>query len=258
MTREPLVHFFFLGAVLFAAHSLFVKDERTITVTPGVRDQLARSFEDGRGRAPSSDELEIELNAWQRDEALHREALGRGLDQDDANIRLILVGKMRALLTPSSAPVAPSEQQLRDWLRQHQSIYETPVRYNFEFVTFPKNEGDASALLQEFHEKVKAGAAPAQLGRPVLGAKLSAVEMKDRIEPVLAARLVEMAPGEWQLVETSKNLVMARVKGTLGGLAPFEELRPRLVVDWTADQQKKATDLAVVQIANKYRFQRQP
>src|SRR6187402_1721946 len=74
-TRDPTLRFFAIGALLFVVHRVATGDPRVIAVTPGVRADLKRRFRDHRGREPSPAELEQELSAWKRDEALYREAL---------------------------------------------------------------------------------------------------------------------------------------------------------------------------------------
>src|SRR3954464_10304736 len=83
LVREPVVHFFVIGALLFVAHGLIVGDPRKITVTPALEAELARRFQDQNGRAPSPAERQAALHQWQRDEALYREALREHLDRDD-------------------------------------------------------------------------------------------------------------------------------------------------------------------------------
>ena len=90
LLREPTVHFFLLGALLFLLHHLIVGAPRTVAVTPGVRAEVARRFKDHNGRPPSDAEVEAALRDWKRDEALYREALRDGLDRDDATIRTVL------------------------------------------------------------------------------------------------------------------------------------------------------------------------
>ncbi|MGB3472078.1 MAG: peptidyl-prolyl cis-trans isomerase, partial [Erythrobacter sp.] len=62
-TREPLVHFLFAGAVLFAGLTLFTADgvdpaDRTITVGDAEQVRLAGQFERTMGRPPTDAELD--------------------------------------------------------------------------------------------------------------------------------------------------------------------------------------------------------
>src|SRR5437868_2427476 len=69
LLTEPAVHFFALGALLFLAHRLFVGAPRTVVVTPGVKAELSRRYQDANGRPPSDAELRAEVSKWKIDEA---------------------------------------------------------------------------------------------------------------------------------------------------------------------------------------------
>ena len=112
MLREPALHFFVLGALLFGAHHLVAGEPHTIVVTPGLKADLARRFRDDHGRQPTAAEQARALRDWQRDEALFRQALAEKLDQNDRAIRAILIDKLRARAVQQRSdvpvPVGPS------------------------------------------------------------------------------------------------------------------------------------------------------
>src|SRR5215470_12301843 len=54
--REPLLHFFVLGALIFAADLILhppANDERVITVTKALRQSFIDNFDEDKERAPS-------------------------------------------------------------------------------------------------------------------------------------------------------------------------------------------------------------
>src|SRR6187402_3141408 len=126
MLREPALHFFVLGALLFAAHHLVVGEPRTIIVTPGLKADLSRRFRDDKGRPPTVAEQAQALRDWQRDEALFRQALAEKLDENDRVIRTVLIEKVHARAVQQVPVREPTEPELADWLKSHQSLYETP------------------------------------------------------------------------------------------------------------------------------------
>ena len=258
LRAEPVVHFFLLGALLFAGHHWLVGDPRTIVVTPGLQQELARRFQDQHGRAPDASELSADLHQWQRDEALYREALRRRLDRDDPTVRTVLVDKMRALAAAEIRERAPSEQELSGWLAAHRDRYEAPLRYDFEYFDFPKAEGDARRELERVERALGEGANPTMLGRPLLGGNLTVADMPGRIAPQLASRLPELAPGQWQRIETEPDLLLARVKRTSGGLPGADVLRPRLVADWTEATRREAIERILQQTVDRYRVETRP
>src|SRR3954451_14256881 len=75
-TREPLLHFVILGAVLFGADHLIATrsdDPRVIVVDAAVDQQAINVFKDARGRAPNADELYSLRKVWLDNEVLYRE-----------------------------------------------------------------------------------------------------------------------------------------------------------------------------------------
>jgi hypothetical protein len=255
---EPLVHFFGIGALLFLAHHWVVGDPRTITVTPGLKAELARRFQDLKGRTPDPTELASEVRKWERDEALFREALRDHLDRDDPGVRAALVDKMHARATFEVPKRQPTDTELSVWLTSHHNLYETPLRYEFEFLAFPKTEPGAQEQLDKFERAIKGGADAAKLGRPVIGGNLTATEMKERIEPELAERIPTLPENQWQRIETQRNLLLARVSHVEGGLPSLEELRPRLVADWTFATQREATERILQQTVDRYLIEQRP
>ncbi|HTV23498.1 MAG TPA: peptidylprolyl isomerase [Polyangiaceae bacterium] len=258
LRAEPLVHFFVLGALLFTLHRAVIGDPRTIVVTPGLKAELGRRFEDLRGRAPSAAELDAELRQWERDEAVFREALRQGLDRDEPAIRGALVAKMRAIAAAEASGAterAPTEDELQRWLASHRALYEMPARYDFEFVAFPRTTADAGAERERFERALHDGAAPATLGRPVLGGNMSLPDMQGRVAPELVERLPSFPLGEWQRVDAQHELLLARVKRLDGGLPSLDELRPRLVADWTQAAQQEAVERVLQRSVDRYHIE---
>jgi hypothetical protein len=250
-----MVHFFLVGAVLFGFQRCWIGDSRTIVVTPGLEAELARRFQDLHGRSPAPAEFEAELRRWEHDEALFREALRRRLDRDDPSIRTVLVDKMNALAAFEVPERDPTEAELERWLSSHRTQYEAPRRYDFEFAKFPKAEGSAQRELERFERAIQRGSSPTSLGRPILGGNLTAADMKGRIAPELAARIPTLPPGQWQRFETDQDLLLARVKRVEGGLPSPEELRPRLVADWSLATRREAIERVLEQTVARYRFE---
>jgi hypothetical protein len=262
LLAEPLTHFFALGLLLFVAHRLFVGAPRTVVVTPQVRAELSRLYQEMNGRPPDAAELATEVRKWEVDEALSREALRDHLDRDDPGIRTILADKMRLRAAFEVPKREPTDAELDAWLAAHRALYATAPVYDFEFVTFAKSDPRAPAAREEFERGLAQGKDPANLGRPVIGGNLSAEDLKgrgDRIEPELAARIPGLAPDAWQRLETPKNLVLARVKGVGGGMPTRQQLGPRLVADWKRVTQQEAVD-AILQrtVLDRYRFEERP
>ena len=252
---EPIVHFFVLGALLFVAHRLVVGDPRVVVVTPGVRAEVARRFRDSHERPPTPAELEEALGAWKRDEALYREALRDRLDRNDATIRTVLADRVRARASIGAPPREATAAELQQWLATHRSLYETPRRYDYGTVAFPRAEKTAAAEREKYERALKSGADPRTLGRPIVGGNLTAEELGARVGPALAARIQSLPVGQGQKFETERDLLLFWVNAVEGGLPSPDELHKRLVADWLYAEHTRATDQAVQAIIDRYRFE---
>jgi hypothetical protein len=252
---EPIFHFFLVGALLFVAHRLIVGDPRVIVVTPGVRAEVARRFRDSHARPPSPSELEEALGVWKRDEALYREALRDRLDRSDATIRTVLADRERTRASIAAPPHEPTAAELDRWFATHRSLYESPRRYDYGTVAFPKADKAAAATREKYEQALKAGADPRTLGRPIVGGNLTAEELGERVGPALAARIQSLPVGRGQKFETEKDLLLVWVNAVEGGLPSPDELHKRLVADWLYAAHEQATNQAVQAIINRYRVE---
>lgn len=258
LRAEPIVHFFLLGALLFGLHRALVGDPRTIVVTPGLKAELSRRFEDQHGEKPTPAQLDLELRQWERDEAAFREALHRGLDRDDPAIRSALVTKMRALAAAEVPERTPTEGELQGWLAAHRERYEAPLRYDFEYFRFPRADAEPAAQREQVERAIRDGARPSSLGRPLIGGTLTLADMTGRVAPELIERIPSLTPGQWQAVDTAQELLLARVKRIEGGLPSPDVLRPRLVADWSRTTQQEAVERILQNTLDRYRIEERP
>jgi hypothetical protein len=259
LLREPIVQFFLAGALLFVAHRMIVGDPRVIVVTPGVRAEVERRFREGHEqRPPSPAELDGELRAWERDEALYREALRDHLDRNDATIRKYLADSVRGREAQGIPERHPTEAELESWFAAHRNQYETPRRYDYGAVAFPKTDRAAAADREKYEQALKAGADPRSLARPIVGGNLTAEELAERLGPALAARIQSLPVGQGERFENERDLLLVWVNAVEGGLPGADELHKRLLADWAYAVHKQATDQAVQAIVDRYRVEERP
>jgi hypothetical protein len=247
-----------IGSLLFVGHRMVVGDPRVVVVTPGVTADVERRFRDGHGRPPSPTELDDELRRWERNEALYREALRDGLDRNDDTIRTVLADRVRERASHGIPKREPSAADLESWLATHRSLYETPRRYDYGAVAFPRAEKSAAAEREKYARAVSEGADPKTLGRPIVGGDLTAEDLRARLGPALAAQVQGLPVGQWQRLEQDRELLLVRLNAVGGGLPSANELHERLVADWMYAEHKQATDQAVQAIIGKYRIEARP
>jgi len=156
--KEPLLHFVLLGAALFAAHGLVAgggsRARAEIVVTPGRIEHLATTVRRTWQRPPTPAELKGLIDDHVTEEILYREALALGLDENDTVIRRRLRQKMEFVAEDFATSAAPTDQELRDFLRDNAERFAADPRYTFRHAFLSADradalESDAEALLAE-------------------------------------------------------------------------------------------------------------
>lgn len=125
--REPLIHFFVLGAGIFLLFGLIGgsgEDQTdTIIVKAGQIDRMVEGWKKTWMRAPTVDELKGLIEDRIREEIYYREALAMGLDRDDMIIRRRLRQKMEFLSHDLTAQVDPTEAELEAYLQENTIMF---------------------------------------------------------------------------------------------------------------------------------------
>lgn len=259
LLSEPLVHFVALGLLLFLANRWVGGDARTIALSRGVKADLDRRFKDrNHGRAPTPAELAHEIREWQRDEALYREALRERLDRTDSTVRAVLADRIRARVALEIPTREPSAGDLDVWLAAHRDRYEEPRRYEYESIAFSKSAPAAPAGIDKTQRALELGAEARSLGKPIVGATLTEAELRERLGPVLAARVESLPMGIWQRVAGDDTQLLVRLVSVSGGLPEKNELRRRMLVDWQYDDHQRRTEEALNAIVSRYRMEERP
>jgi len=169
--REPLVHFFAVALVLFAAYSVLHSADQepsgtSIAITQGRVNQIAESFRLLAGRMPSRAELQALVNDFIDEEIDYREAIAMGLDADDTIVRRRMRQKLEFLVEDADASEEPSDAQLAAWLEQHVTEYRVPERIAFRQILASHDTRGARAATDAaaLRDKLNAGANPEELG----------------------------------------------------------------------------------------------
>lgn len=245
LLHSPLVHFFALGGLIFAAYAA-IEDEPValnpdvISLTEGEANRLVQNFIATWNRPPTIRELENLMHSWALEEAHVREALILGLDQGDVVIRQRLNQKMKFLAESGAAMVEPDEAMLQTYLDQYAERFTQPARMALEQIVVP-GDRDASELLA----LLKNGVDPAPLGSasllprsfPMTPAPVIDRTFGDGFHEALATLPV----GQWQgPVESGYGLHLVRVIERMDAiLPPLSEIRDRVEAEWRATETKK-------------------
>jgi len=205
LLREPLLHFFVLGAVLFAMYSWLhrgqIEAPGEIFVSRAQVSSLQAQFERVWQRPANPAELQHLVDNWVREEIFYREGLAMGLDRDDPVVRR-RVGQKIQFIIEGAAPTSPTTAELQAWLDAHRADYRTEPRYSLRQVYFDPRRHGANL------ERDIASARRALEGgsNNVGDATLLPLEMQDasqsEVEREFGAEFVaglkSVAPGTWQ------------------------------------------------------------
>ncbi|HYP74892.1 MAG TPA: peptidylprolyl isomerase [Polyangiaceae bacterium] len=255
LLREPTLHFFAIAAAALLVQRAIVGDADTIELTAALKADLVRRYQDQIGRPPTPNEIDGVLANWKTEEILYREALRARLDRDDPAVRNLLVGKMRDRLLLQTPLREPSDAELQQFLEQHRADYEIPLLYEHEFLVFPKQDPDAAQQRAKCARKLAAGATPASLGLRSTVANVNRERIAQEFGPALADQIPRLPVGEWRELETNDRLLLVKLNGAQGGLAPPAVLHEQLLAGWKANQAQKLLEQATQAIAQRYRLQ---
>jgi hypothetical protein len=154
---EPLVHFLFIGALLFVVYAYNNESadiENQILISTGELQSLKAQWTKRRSRAPGDEEMQNLLDQVIRDRILAREAKILGLDRHDSIVERRLAQKMEFLFSDLIDIAEPDDETLQRFLEENIERYQKPDRVSFSQIYFSPDQrkdglSDASNLLSK-------------------------------------------------------------------------------------------------------------
>lgn len=174
LLREPLIHFLAIGIGLFVLFDLVAPedgdlDSKTIVVDRGALLTFlqfrSKAFNPevaaARLDALSDEQLKLLIDNYVREEALHREALALGMDQNDYVIKQRLVQSLQFITNGFvSAAVDVSGEEITDYYEANRDDYYVDPYATFTHVYFSSDRHGreqarefAEATLAELNDK---------------------------------------------------------------------------------------------------------
>jgi PPIC-type PPIASE domain len=252
LSREPLLHFALLGALIFGVDSVLhplPKDDKVITVTKAMRQSFIDNFDEDKARVPSDADLEKMIDSWVASEILYREGKALGVDRGDDMIRDRVAFKMQLLIFDQIRVPQPTEDQLRAWFADNHARFDEPERVGF-YLTPPTDQITAQRQLDEILQQHESEELQKQtraiLGRPV--ASLAASFGEGFRDALLA-----MPQGQWNVVQSRDGWHVARLDSRRpGALASFESVRDEVAKSWQTEETRKLAWEAVKRLKTSY------
>ena len=269
LLREPLVHFMFIGVIIYALYGAFAEPvveatDKTIVVTAGELEWMQASWQKRWNRPPTAEEFDGLIQQYIKETVLYREALTMGLNKHDMIIRRRLAQKLEFLAKDLVALTPPTEAELQAYFDEHQARYQEPTLYTFTQVFFdPDKRGDATL---DDAEAVKAtliaqGDAIEDAGALGDGLMLqNYYPQKDRgeIQKYLGSgftdTLITLAPGHWHgPVLSGFGVHLVYVNNITEPPPPvFVEVRERVIADWSLDRGEELNDKFYANLREQY------
>jgi hypothetical protein len=253
-TREPLLHFVLIGAVLFGLDHFIASrtdDPHTIIVDAAVDAEAKQTFQTSRGREPNAEELQALRQVWLDNEVLYREGVALGLDKGDIAIRERVIFKALNMVDANTKRPELNEQVLREWFEKNRSRYDQPARYNFQEAVLAGETSEAA--VRSFVSALNAGTAPdVEAGlRLFTGRPHGNVVQSYGAE--FATALDASPPGEWRAIQSKDGWRAMRLESiTPSQPAELEKLRNVVAQDWTDAVMSEQRSAAVRALAKKY------
>lgn len=256
-TREPLVHFTVLGAVLYVAltwgGSPPDPSSRVIKVGAAEEQKIAESWTLTMGRAPTDAELDLAVDAYVREEVLYREALRLGFDESDAIVRRRLVSKMDLSASLAAETAEPSDETLRAFLNDNSELYANEALANASVTMEQKvfsSEASARAALGTSAPRGEATSLPGSISDTAMR------DVEARFGQQFATALRDLEPGaDWQgPLQSGFGWHVVRLTKRYVPKPDFEPLRTRIANDWRTAEIEARKERAYETLRSAYRI----
>ena len=230
--KEPLLHFFLIGAVLFGAYSWMNRSAQSeanalqVRITEGEAKWLQQTWAAQWQREPTREEFRGLVAEYLKEELLSREAREMGLEQNDIYVRRRLAQKVEFLVQDASRMIEPSEDDLQKFYAAHSGQYRDAAQVSFTQIYFSNDHRDkiAAALA-----RLKANADAALLGDRLLLEPVYRDTTQQTVAALFgddfAAAVFTLNPGEWSgPIKSGYGLHLVRLVGNEAA-APTHLLR---------------------------------
>ena len=251
--REPLVHFMFVGAIIYLLYGAFAEPvteetDKTIVVSTGEIEWMNTAWQKRWNRPPTAEELDGLIQQYIKETVLYREALTMGLNKHDQVIRRRLAQKLEFLAKDLVALTPPSEEELQAYFMANQKYYSESTRYTFTQVYIdPDMRGDATL---DHAEKIKTALIAkgefiddaAKLGDGFMlqnyYPEKDQAEIKKLFGGDFSESLVELTPGQWHgPVLSGYGVHLVYVHSVIEPeVTDLAEVRDRVTRDWETEK----------------------
>lgn len=261
LAREPLLHFFVIGAGLFALFAWNNEDALQspddIVVDTTRVDALKTQFERVWQRPPTPSELLTLVDNWVNEEVLYREGLALGLDRDDPVTRRRVAQKME-FISEQLVESSPDAAELEAWFAENTDRYREDPRFSFRQLYFnPSAHGESfDARVDGAIQSLANGVLP-ESDSTLLPAALDdapLAEVRRTFGQQFAESLQGLAVGEWGgPVASGYGLHFVLIDSAQASRLPaFDEVRVTVERDYLAERTRELKDAFLDKLRQRY------
>jgi len=260
--REPLFHFFLIGAALFAAFAALNRDAlqapTDIVVDNDRVLSLRAQFERAWQRPPTAAELDGLIENWVREEMLYREGLALGFEAEDPVIRRRVVQKV-SFLTEALVDEDVTDAELAEWLAAHTDDYRIDPQLTFRQVYFdPRRHRDALPVVIEDAARALRADPEAGVGDPTLLPERVESRSLTDVERTFGSEFAEQvaalpASRDVSQVRSGFGLHLVRLEARVDGRpAELADVRQAVERDLLADRRREAEEDLIESLRDRY------
>jgi len=257
LLHEPLIHFLFIGIVLFALFGMVGEPEsdrdNRLVVTQAHVDRLVKTFQKRWNRTPGQNEVNNLVEGFIRQEILYREALAMGLDKDDAVVRRRMAQKIEFMFNDIATPPEPDDAQLQAYLEKNPEKFKRPARYTFSHVYLNADKrgdkviDDAKQLLARLKQsahKIDVSAAGDALMLDHHYTDFSEPEVARLFGQQFSEKLNNIGPGQWTgPLDSPYGVHLVNVQQRTDTRLPkLTEIRDQVKREYIFDRQRDANE----------------
>lgn len=267
LLREPIVHFFGFGAVIFGA--FFLQDSGDapvqasadeIVIDQAQVDHLTQLWKLRWKRDPAPDDLAAIIDRHLRQEVFYREALKLNLDHNDGIVRKRLAQKMEAVANDLSTLMKPAtDERLRAYFHSREDFFTLPAAYAFRQVLLLEDEDNLDARVETLKGELNGGGAiPANRRSKLSVANDWSLTPINRLDNAFgrqfASSLEGLPKGEWAgPVRSGYGWHLVKVeRHQPSTLPPFEEVREFVAREYEYQSVLQAQDQVYRNLLAKY------
>ena len=261
LSKEPLLHFFLIGAVFFGVYSWMnrgVQNEAKaleVRISEGEVKWLKETWAKQWQREPTRDEFRGLVAEFLKEELLAREAREMGLDQNDIYIRRRLAQKVEFLVQDTSRLIEPTEDDLRKLYDTHLDMFRDEALVSFTQIYFSAGHLDNIAAV---HARLDANADPKELGDRLMLESGYNGTTRQTVSALFgddfAAAVFTLRPGAWHgPIKSGYGLHLVRLsQKTPSRQLKFAEVRAKVTEQWREQRHRETNEKYFAGLLKKY------